>query len=183
MPIESDSSQKAPPLVEVRNLHKSFEEKPVLTGLDVAFQEKKTTVVLGPSGCGKSVLLKHLIGLLRPREGDILYSGESFVSASSQRRDEMRRGWGISYQTGGLFSAMTLGENVAIPLQQYSDYTPGQVDDVVELVDALLDAVHQPAEGVWERRQRRHRRRGLLLGSVITAAEGVRERGQPDAEQ
>ena len=88
-------------------------------------------VIMGGSGCGKSTLLKHLIGLLRPREGDILYSGESFVSASSQRRDEMRRGWGISYQTGGLFSAMTLAQNTALPLQQYTALSESEIADIV----------------------------------------------------
>ncbi len=88
-------------------------------------------VIMGGSGCGKSTLLKHMLGLVTPREGDILYGQESFFRASDARRESMRRGWGITYQSGGLFSAMTLQENVALPLQLYTAFRPGEVADIV----------------------------------------------------
>ncbi len=95
-------------------------------------------VIMGGSGCGKSTLLKHMIGLFEPASGDILYTGESFFQAEPERQFAMRRSWGITYQTGGLFSAMTLAENTALPLQQYTELAPGEIADVVAYKLALV---------------------------------------------
>ena len=95
-------------------------------------------VIMGVSGCGKSTLLKHMIGLYPPAGGDILYAGESFERADDDRRFAMRRSWGITYQTGGLFSAMTLAENTALPLQQYTDLSSAEIADVVAYKLALV---------------------------------------------
>jgi len=95
-------------------------------------------VIMGGSGCGKSTLLKHMLGLLAPAKGEILYSGESFTRASTQQRDAIRRRWGITYQSGGMLSAMTLEENVALPLQLYSDYSRGEIADIVAYKLALV---------------------------------------------
>ncbi len=95
-------------------------------------------VIMGGSGCGKSTLLKHMIGLIKPAQGDILYEGQSFVGADAEARNRMRQGWGISYQTGGLFSAMTLAQNVALPLEQYTGHTKAQVADIVAYKLALV---------------------------------------------
>jgi phospholipid/cholesterol/gamma-HCH transport system ATP-binding protein len=80
-------------------------------------------VIMGGSGCGKSSLLKHLLGLLEAAQGEIHYGDTNFSSATPLERRALRRRWGITYQSGGLISAMTLAENVALPLEQYSDYT------------------------------------------------------------
>jgi phospholipid/cholesterol/gamma-HCH transport system ATP-binding protein len=95
-------------------------------------------VIMGGSGCGKSTLLKHMIGLFPPAQGDILYDGTSFQNADQQQQFQMRRSWGISYQSGGLFSAMTLAENVALPLQQYTDLSDGEIADLVAYKLALV---------------------------------------------
>ena len=72
---------------------------------------------MGGSGCGKSTLLKHMLGLIEPAAGDILYSGKSFTHAPAQEKEHMRQRWGITYQSGGLFSAMEpVRERVALPL-------------------------------------------------------------------
>ncbi len=95
-------------------------------------------VIMGGSGCGKSTLLKHMLGLISPARGDITYSGQSFVHASDAQREATRRRWGITYQTGGLFSAMTLAENVALPLQLYTNYGSGEIRDIVAYKLALV---------------------------------------------
>ena len=88
-------------------------------------------VIMGGSGCGKSTLLKHMIGLFPPAAGDILYEGKSFQQAGEEEQFQMRRGWGITYQTGGLFSAMTLAQNTALPLQQYTELSESEIADIV----------------------------------------------------
>ncbi len=88
-------------------------------------------VIMGGSGCGKSTLLKHMLGLITPARGDILFNGASFVRAAPAERDAMRRCWGITYQSGGLFSAMTLAENVSLPLQLYTEFNAREIDEIV----------------------------------------------------
>lgn len=95
-------------------------------------------VIMGGSGCGKSTLLKHMLGLITPAKGDIAFNGQSFFSAPPAQQDEMRRGWGITYQTGGMFSAMTLAENVTLPLQLYTDFNRDQIAEVVAYKLALV---------------------------------------------
>ena len=93
---------------------------------------------MGDSGCGKSTLLRHMIGLRRPAEGDVLYDGESFWSADDRRRDEMTRGFGILYQSGALFSSMTLAENVGLVLGEYTKLRPAEIREVASLKLALV---------------------------------------------
>ena len=95
-------------------------------------------VIMGGSGCGKSTLLKHMLGLLQPARGEIFYNGRSFTRASAEERDRMRQAWGITYQSGGLFSAMTLAENVALPLQLYTRYAATDIADIVAYKLALV---------------------------------------------
>ncbi len=95
-------------------------------------------VIMGGSGCGKSTLLKHMIGLFPPASGDILYDGQSFQHTGPDQQFQMRRSWGITYQSGGLFSAMTLAENTALPLQQYTTLGEGEIADIVAYKLALV---------------------------------------------
>lgn len=95
-------------------------------------------VIMGGSGCGKSTLLKHLLGLIEPADGSIFYGDKNFTQATSAERQQLRRNWGITYQSGGLISAMTLAENVTLPLEQYTNYTPDEIKEVVALKLALV---------------------------------------------
>ena len=95
-------------------------------------------VIMGGSGCGKSTLLKHMLGLIHPAEGDILYGGQSLLQASEDEQQAMRQRWGITYQSGGLFSAMTVAENVALPMQLYTRYSAADIADVVAYKLALV---------------------------------------------
>ncbi len=106
--------------------------------LDFTVNRGDVFVIMGGSGCGKSTLLKHMIGLLEPAAGEVLYDGVSFQRADAPGRDALRRRWGITYQGGGLFSAMTLAENVALPLQQYTPLDAATIADVVSYKLALV---------------------------------------------
>jgi phospholipid/cholesterol/gamma-HCH transport system ATP-binding protein len=93
---------------------------------------------MGGSGCGKSTLLKHMLGLLDPAKGDIFYNDQSFFQASMKQQDDMRQRWGITYQSGGLFSAMTLAGNVNLPLQLYTQYSASDREDIIAYKLALV---------------------------------------------
>ena len=124
--------------IEVRELTMAFGSNVIQRALSFPVYRGDIFVIMGGSGCGKSTLLKHMLGLLEPAAGEILYTGTSFTHASSEVRDAMRRSWGITYQSGGLFSAMTLEQNISLPLQLYTDYTAAQIRDVVRYKLSLV---------------------------------------------
>ena len=108
------------PAIEVRNLDLNYDDFVVMRNLNFTVNKGETFVIMGGSGCGKSTLLKVLIGLKEPDKGEILYNGEDFWSADYIRQQEIMKGFGVLYQSGALWSSLTLGENVALPLQLYS---------------------------------------------------------------
>ncbi len=95
-------------------------------------------IIMGGSGCGKSTLLRHMIGLKKPATGKVNYDGISFWDAEPDVRERMMRQFGILYQSGALFSSMTLAENIALPLQEYTDLSAGQIQKLVSLKLALV---------------------------------------------
>ena len=124
--------------IEVRNLTMAFGDFVVMRDLDFTVNRGDVCVIMGGSGCGKSTLLNHLIGLLEPAKGDILYDGTSFTTAAPEQRDTMLRRLGVLFQSGALWSSMTLAENVGLPLQQYTDLSPSQIREVASLKLALV---------------------------------------------
>jgi phospholipid/cholesterol/gamma-HCH transport system ATP-binding protein len=133
------TSTKSPAaLIEVRDVTMAYGANVIQHDLSFDINQGDIFVVMGGSGCGKSTLLKHMLGLIPPSEGDILYSGTSFYGASEGQRDAMRQRWGISYQSGGLFSAMTLAENIRLPLELYTDYAAGEIEDIIAYKLALV---------------------------------------------
>ena len=95
-------------------------------------------IIMGGSGCGKSTLLRHMIGLKKPAKGTVNYDDISFWDAAPAERDRIMRQFGILYQSGALFSSMTLAENIALPLQEYTDLSAGQIRKLVSLKLALV---------------------------------------------
>src|SRR3989441_7978505 len=95
-------------------------------------------IIMGGSGCGKSTLLRHLIGLQAPAQGEVFYDGQSFWKIKPAERECMMRRFGVLYQSGALWSSMTLAENIALPLEQYTDLSPGQIRELVSLKLALV---------------------------------------------
>jgi len=117
--------------IKVENCYKAFGSNVVMNGLNLGIPEGMITVVLGPSGTGKSVLIKHLIGLLFPDEGDIVVHGESVPNMRMGRLLEMRKRFGILFQDGALFGSMNIFDNVALPLRQNTDKSEEEIHEIV----------------------------------------------------
>lgn len=117
--------------IEVRDLTMAYGSFVIQRDLNFLINRGDIFVIMGGSGCGKSTLLKHMLGLIAPSKGDILFNGKSFPGASADEQEAMRQRWGITYQSGGLFSAMTLEENVTLPLQLYTQYSAAQIREIV----------------------------------------------------
>jgi phospholipid/cholesterol/gamma-HCH transport system ATP-binding protein len=95
-------------------------------------------VIMGASGCGKSTLLRHLVGLMEPARGDILYESVNFTTAAPAVRETTLRRFGVLYQSGALWSSMTLAENVGLPLGEFTDLSPAEIREIASLKLALV---------------------------------------------
>jgi len=121
------------PILEARGLELYYNDYPVLHNLNFSVQKGDVFIIMGGSGCGKSTLLKACTGLLKPTGGEILYSGENFWKADDAVQSRIMRRFGGLFQGGALWSSLTLAENVALPLQLYSQLTPAEIKEMVEL--------------------------------------------------
>jgi phospholipid/cholesterol/gamma-HCH transport system ATP-binding protein len=119
-------------MIEVIDLLKSFNGKKVLDGVDMTIEEGKITVIIGRSGEGKSVLLKHIIGLLKPDSGKILVGEEDITKMNEKELDIVRRKFGMLFQGAALFDSMTVGENVGFPLMEHTDMYFDEIKNVVK---------------------------------------------------
>ena len=108
-------------MIEVKNLTKSFEDKTALFNINTVFETGKTNLIIGQSGSGKTVLMKNLIGLFEPTQGEILYDGRDFISMSKKEKAMMRREMGMVFQGAALFDSLTVLENVMFPLDMFSN--------------------------------------------------------------
>jgi len=132
---ESRSSQ----CIRVHDLTMAFGDFLVQRDLNFEIARGEIVVIMGGSGCGKSTLLRHMIGLLEPAEGDILYDGVSFwTEGDAAIRREISQRFGVLFQSGALFSSMTLAENVALPLQHYSGLKANEIREIVRFKLALV---------------------------------------------
>ena len=125
-------------MIKVENLHKSFGEQHVLKGINLTAKEGKITFIIGKSGSGKSVLLKHILGLIKPDKGSIFINGKNIVSANQKQLTEIRKHFGVMFQNVALFDSMTVFENVAFPLVEH---TKLKMDKVARLVEEKLELV------------------------------------------
>jgi phospholipid/cholesterol/gamma-HCH transport system ATP-binding protein len=123
---------KSIPVIEVKDLWKSFGDLQVLRGVDLFVTDGETMVVLGPSGCGKSVLLKHIIGLLKPDRGRIIVNGLDITGLESHELEALRTRYGMVFQGAALFDSMTVGENVGLPLYEHKGIRGAELADMVE---------------------------------------------------
>ena len=124
--------------IRVSGLEMRYGPRVIQRGLDFSVMRGDIFVIMGGSGCGKSTLLKHMIGLHEPVTGEVYYNGVSYQRCGPEERSALRRRWGITYQSGGLFSAMTLAENVALPLTQYTSLDTQSVRELVAYKLALV---------------------------------------------
>ena len=114
-------------MISVRDLWKAFGSNQVLSGVNLDVEEGSTCVVLGGSGSGKTVLMKHMIGLLKPDRGQVLVDGEDIVPLDEQELQRVRRKFGMVFQGSALFDSMTVYENVAFALREHSDLSEEQI--------------------------------------------------------
>lgn len=130
--------RKREPRIVVEDLTMAYGDYVLQRGLNFTVNRGDIFIVMGGSGCGKSTLLRHLVGLQRPAQGRVSYGGVSFWDADPEQRDGVMRSFGILYQSGALWSSLTLGENVALPLRQYRSLPPPRVAELVSLKLALV---------------------------------------------
>ena len=119
------------PIITIRGLSKSFNGNLVLDGLDLDIHRGETHVVIGRSGCGKSVLLKHITGLIKPDDGQILFQNEDITDFNRKKLFQMRMHFGMLFQSSALFDSMSVGENVALPLRKHTDKEEEEIKAVV----------------------------------------------------
>lgn len=108
-------------MIEIKSICKSFEDKTVLENISFTFENGKTNLIIGQSGSGKTVLMKCLVGLLTPNQGEVLYDGRNFLTMDKKEKKSLRREMGMIFQSAALFDSLTVLENVMFPLDMFSN--------------------------------------------------------------
>ena len=119
-------------MIEIKDVHKCFRWNSVLRGVDLIINKGETMVIIGRSGCGKSVLLKHIIGLLKPDQGKIVVDGEDIVSYNDNQLNKLRQKFGMLFQASALFDSMTVDENVGLGLREHTKRSEAEIKKKVE---------------------------------------------------
>jgi phospholipid/cholesterol/gamma-HCH transport system ATP-binding protein len=118
--------------IHIVDLYKSFRDQKVLDGINLEIEKEKITVIIGKSGGGKSVLLKHMIGLLKPDSGEIWVNGTEITKLNDKKLNEVRKTFGMLFQEAALFDSMNVYENVAFPLREHRSMSEREIERVVE---------------------------------------------------
>ncbi|MCI0597425.1 MAG: ATP-binding cassette domain-containing protein, partial [candidate division Zixibacteria bacterium] len=125
-------------MIEIIDLHKSFGKKTVLDGVNLTLRDGETVVIIGGSGTGKSVLLKHIIGLLEPDEGRIIVDGINVGAVRGEELYQLRKKFGMVFQSGALFDSLTVAGNVGLPLREHTDLKEEEILEIVREKLALV---------------------------------------------
>ena len=137
-------------MIETRNLKKSFGSQKVLDGISFKITEGESVVIIGGSGCGKSVLLKHIIGLMTPDEGDVLIDGQSIVNMNERELIRVRSKFGMLFQSAALFDSLTVAENIGFVLRRQGEMSDAEiaerVTETLEMVELPGTEKKKPAE-------------------------------------
>jgi len=160
------------PLLEVRDLVVRFGKNLVLRDINLQVMRGETVAIIGESGCGKTVLLKTMIGLLRPNGGQVKFDGRDFTTLSERDVTQQRARLGFVFQNAALFDSMTIGQNVAFPLREHTNFTMTKIQEVViaSLADVGLPemvAPKKPAELSGGMRKRVGLARALVLNPEL----------------
>jgi phospholipid/cholesterol/gamma-HCH transport system ATP-binding protein len=144
VPREAQADSHSPdptgaPVIEVRNLETYYGTRRILKDVSFDVHKGEIFVILGGSGCGKSTLLRHIIGLLQPSGGSIRIFGEETVDLTDEDWERVRRRMGVLFQGGALFNSLTVGENVALPLREFTDLPEATIGIQVRLKLGLVD--------------------------------------------
>jgi len=134
----NDAFKETDAHIVVKDLTMAYGSFVVMRDLNFTIGQGDVFIIMGGSGCGKSTLMRHMIGLQSPARGQVLYGHVSFWDTDPPERDRIMKRIGVLYQAGALWSSMTLAENVALPLEQYTDLSPAEIRDVVSLKLSLV---------------------------------------------
>ncbi|EEF61068.1 ABC transporter ATP-binding protein [Pedosphaera parvula] len=126
------------PKIEAKDMELRYGAYVVMRDVNVQIKRGEIFIIMGGSGSGKSTLLKAMTGLLEPARGAVYFDGVNFTAAPPEQRNEMVRQFGVLFQSGALWSSMTLEENVALPLEQFTRLAPAQIKEIVRLKLALV---------------------------------------------
>ncbi len=132
------------PLIELRNVSKRFGRLVVLRDLTLKIEDEQSLVIIGASGSGKSVMLKHVVGLLRPDSGEVWFDGERIDDLPEKRLSELRKHFGFLFQMGALFDSLTVADNVAFPLVEH---TQKPAEEIAAVVREKLKMIGLPDAG------------------------------------
>jgi phospholipid/cholesterol/gamma-HCH transport system ATP-binding protein len=127
-----------PAAISVEHVTLAFDDRVIQSDISFSVGRGEIFVIMGGSGCGKSTMLRAMIGLLQPTRGNILYDGQPLWTEDLERRLQIQRRFGVLFQSGALWSSMNIGENVALPLTQYTSLHPTEIQSIVSLKLALV---------------------------------------------
>jgi len=157
--------------IEIRNLSMAYGSYVVMRDINAQVKRGSVFVIMGNSGSGKSTLLRHMLGLQRPAQGDVFYDGLSFWGMDDEARGVQLRKYGVLFQSGALWSSMTLAENVALPLVEYTSWSASEREDISRLKLALVGLSgfedYYPAEISGGMRKRAGLARAMALDPEI----------------
>jgi phospholipid/cholesterol/gamma-HCH transport system ATP-binding protein len=122
----------------ISDLTMAYGDFVVMRDLNFTIGRGEVFIIMGGSGCGKSTLMRHMVGLKEPARGQVLYDGVSFWDTDPVEQDRIMRNFGILYQSGALWSSLTVAENVALPLEEYTNLSPRQIQEIVSLKLSLV---------------------------------------------
>ena len=138
------------PIIQVENLTARYGDRTIFQNVNFTVAKGEILVVLGGSGCGKSTLLRHLIGLNQPYTGRVLIDGIDVNTDDERQLNQLRQKIGVSFQSGALFGSMTVGENIALPLSEYTDLSSEAIEEIVRMKLAMVNLTgfenHLPSE-------------------------------------
>jgi phospholipid/cholesterol/gamma-HCH transport system ATP-binding protein len=124
--------------ISVNGLTMAYGDFIIQKDLNFKIDRSEVFIIMGGSGCGKSTLLKHMIGLKRPAKGHILFNKIDYWESDRDAQEKIMRSFGVLYQSGALWSSKTLAENIALPLKEYTDYSPGDIRRIASLKLSLV---------------------------------------------
>jgi phospholipid/cholesterol/gamma-HCH transport system ATP-binding protein len=146
----TEKTQTKTAVIQIRGLTKSFADQQVLGGIDLDVLQGEIMVIMGGSGCGKSTLLRHLVGSIRPDDGSVKMFGQEITTMAEHQLNEVRKRFGILFQSGALINSLSVGENVALPLREHTGLDANTIEIMVkiklELVGLRAHADKMPAQ-------------------------------------
>jgi phospholipid/cholesterol/gamma-HCH transport system ATP-binding protein len=158
-------------IIEVKNLAARFDDNIVFENVNFQVRKGEILVVVGESGCGKSTLLKIMIGLHKPSAGSVFFQGMDIVRADEDQLRAYRQNIGVLFQSSALFSSMRLRENIALPLQEYTDLDAAMIDSIIRMKLAMVNLAgyenHYPSELSGGMKKRAGIARAMALDPLV----------------